>query len=398
MKKALAVTLAVLSLQIHAQNDVIKWGSKDGAKQKISIDQSFYCPQGKILVIDGVVEITHPKEDIYSASPQKLLIKCENVHFTPGSKLLTLSHLNFMIQKKISGDINIQSVRGVDGDKGKPADVLPTKNALNGLDGSGGGDGKGADCVSGRRAENGGGGNFAQHGQSGANGNAGYEGDKGTHSSSIILDVAEIEEGSSLFISAMGGQGGLGGDGGQGQMGGNGGVGGKGGSGGSTDAVCFLSDAGNGGKGGNGGHGGNGGNGGAGGKGGRGGNGGDVRIWMSKPLPDLVSKDIYANGGRGGDGGIGGMYGEGGKGGLGGNGGRKGYSVSGNSSSGKDGTKGNDGAIGMVGPLGAQGGDGINGKIIQPQIVIYDPRPDSDFADLPETETEASIINKIKLY
>jgi hypothetical protein len=397
MKKALVVTLAVLSLQAHAESDVIKWGAKDGTKQKMSIDGSFLCPQGKTLVIDGVVEIAHPKENIMAAKPQRLLIKCETVHFTPGSKLFTLSSLNLMIQKKISGDINIQSARGVNGGEGTIGKPI-TEKALIGLSGSNGNSGKGADCATGKSAQDGASGNFAQHGQTGRDGNTGSEGLEGTHASSIRLDVAEIEEGSSLYISSLGGSGGQGGTGGRGQDGADGGIGGSGGSGGSTDAVCVWAQAGNGGRGGNGGHGGNGGNGGSGGKGGRGGNGGRVEIWISKPLPSLANKDIDANGGRGGDGGFGGSFGEGGKGGEGGSGGRKGYSVTNNGSSGSDGVKGTDGVRGMIGPMGAQGGDGLNGEIIQPSIVIYYPRPDSDFADLPETENEASIINKIKLY
>ena len=350
----------------------------------------YTCLEGDRLVIDGKVDLSHPKEDIYSSLPSKVIVKCYDIHFNKNAHLFTQSELRLYATHDLSGDVRIESTRGQDGKKGADQTFVYATRAKDGDRGSNGKDGNDAECGTsmrpGKHGERGMSGGHAQHGKHGKDGN---QGGKGTDSAPIVVESKYIKPNTRIDIKTIGGNGGKGGNGGPGQDGGIGGRGGNGGTGGDGDCLYWMYKGRNGGKGGNGGDGGSGGIGGRGGDGGAGGNGGDIRVWVVDPYKYdenfYIDIDMNTAGGKGGFGGIGGPGGKAGDGGKGGNGGQGGNAFV--LDDGKRGSNGKDGQRGEDGPKGEDGSIGPDGEPGTKQVFdIARVRPrDDDFYRLPRT-------------
>ena len=401
MKKILTGAILLSSLAVNAK-DVIWKGDRHILEVNTQefdrmIDPrtgqkviQYTCLDQERLVLDGKVKLSHPEENIYDDLPSKVIVKCYDIHFTEAAHLLTDSELRLYVTNDLSGDVRIESTRGVKGPKAPDQTYVYASRAKDGAAGKAGANGDHAKCGLDMRPGTGGNpgmdGGHAQHGNRGKDG---FKGGNGTNSAAIVVESKYIRPNTKIDIKAVGGNGGKGGNGGPGQNGGFGGRGGTGGKGGDGDCFHWIYKGRNGGSGGNGGDGGAGGNGGRGGDGGAGGNGGDIRVWVVNPYKYdsnfYINIDMDTAGGKGGFGGIGGPGGIGGAGGKGGSGGAGGNAFI--VEDGKKGANGKDGKRGVdgeKGPDGSIGPDGEPGKKQVFDLARVTPR-DDDFYRLPTT-------------
>lgn len=362
-------------------------------------EQKFLCNLDETLIINGDVELARQGEDLQKP-PLNIDLICKKIEFRNGGRILTHSNLQ-IVADTIAGFMDVQSIRGVQGQKGEFA-AAKLDVAHAGAAGSRGGNGSSGSLMD--SPGDGGRGQHGYNGMDGLDGNNGQPGGAGGHASDIVLKIGRLEGPVGFRIRAIGGEGGPGGKGGRGQQGGNGGVGGEGGRGG-NQKYAIWNRSGDGGDGGDGGHGGNGGNGGAGGDGGRGGNGGKIAFYIAEVFNTLeLTGDEFDNrGGVGGQPGMGGEGGVGGKGGEGGRGGSSGTALVTSTCSippcegdlGRYGKRGQDGKLGLAGPQGRLGQDGLAGvKILDPKFGFAKTIPDGYFENLPELGNG----NKLKIF
>ena len=336
------------------------------------------CAQNGVgtIFIQGTIELVHPNDKSDGNAPE-ILLQCDDFIFIKDSKIIVTASLYIRGEKNISGNVNIENVRGSSGADGMvdPAIYLRRKEA-SGADGGRGGNGDDAEDISfnypsGRNADNGGEGGAGARGSDGTPVQKTSDGRIGTAAASVTMKARNYGAETTVLVVAKGGRGGKGADGGTGHDGGDGGIGGIGGKGGNA---ALGRTAGDGGRGGRGGDGGNGGQGGPGGNGGNGGRGGDARVYIisdskgnhGNPPSDWT---YYLDGGEGGKPGIGGppgRYGEGKQGGFGGCGGKGSSTLTivwhPDGSCGGQGPHGKNGVDGQPGVIGAFGDDGDPGK------------------------------------
>ncbi|TGQ83717.1 hypothetical protein EN850_02950 [Mesorhizobium sp. M8A.F.Ca.ET.207.01.1.1] len=337
---------------------------------------------GKII-ISGEVTLVHPRDKDPFGDVKKISIFCPLLQFEKDSSLSSISILDIRISDTTSGPVVITNTRGATRGKdgGNPPytgnnpaeDIWVKRVGADGGKGGSGGDGRdGSGCalINDHDSDPGGPGGTGQGGQQGGDLKVagGEPGQNGVSAADVILISTKFAKGTTIDITANGGDGGNGGMGGRGADGGRGGQGGYGGHGGDASSCHTAS---RGGDGGTGGKGGDGGNGGAGGDGGNGGNGATVTVLKEDggPVPPLVAT---FNGGRGGRGGLGGEPGAGGPGGEGGifgwgGGSHKGLIPGiedhGQAGTGNNGANGDPGKPGQAGPLGHNGDDGSLGHL-----------------------------------
>jgi hypothetical protein len=281
----------------------------------------YICEKGEELQITGVVNIKHPKENIYNLKPKVVKINCDYLTFSPHSELGVSSTLHMRIHELAKGDLRFINTRGTKGEDALPQDKLreKSKNGANGIDGEKGKNSLIAiniERATFRKATDGKNGSFGENGSPGLNGVLGTTGKNGAHSGDMGFLIHSFAPESTIFISAEGGHGGKGGRGGNGGQAGDGGKSGKGGAGGKGKTyIGYKSYEADGKPGvdGKGGFGGLGGDGGTGGNGGQGGNGGKIRLYLAKGGQAPEFWDYENNGGHGGTPGEGGEPGLSGK-------------------------------------------------------------------------------------
>lgn len=376
---AIVVALAVLG---HAPASVaetplktITWGPT-GSPYNL---KGYDCAKEGVgtIFIQGTLELVHPDDKPGIAHVPEIYLHCENFIFVKDSKILVKAALYIRGDKTVSGAVNIENTRSVAGKDavGAPSLYARTK-AADGPNGAHGSNGDSAadtshDYPMGRNADNGGEGGPGGRGTDGIAGAPASGGRPGTAAAPITVKAGTYGAGTTIVMTARGGDAGKGADGGTGRDGGDGGVGGTGGRGG--DAAVGRT-AGHGGRGGAGGDGGNGGWGGAGGDGGYGGRGGDAKVLIvgdnkgnhGNPPADWT---YYLEGGKGGAPGIGGAPGRlgkgkpGGFGGCGGSGSNLGPIIfHPEGACAGQGPHGKDGVDGQPGPPGKWGKDGDPGE------------------------------------
>lgn len=415
MKKTITALLLTTSLNVFS-NDVI-WSAAKGEVLNLPMNQfemikdptkdrfiaRYTCNAGERLIVDGQINIEHPYEKASNQLPQKIEIKCFDIHFEKNSLLTVGSELFMVATNDLSGEVKIENTRAKEGARGKNSDFQFKENASSGYKGIDGAAGKDATCkiVDQRPGTGGIAGSDGGHGQHGRPGKRGMAGLRGTDSAPIIVETTFIRPGTTIDIKAIGGDGGAGGNGSRGQNGGHGGVGGNGGKGGDGNCPFWIYKGRNGGAGGNGGNAGDGGIGGRGGNGGAGGNGGDIRVWVINPYQ--YENSLYLNleldtaGGKGGQGGFGGPGGTKGIGGLGGNGGQGGNAfIVDDGKKGINGKRGKDGTDGEKGQNGSFGADGKPGDKQHFDLARVSRR-DDDFYHLPNENIKKSQISTKKL-
>lgn len=174
-------------LMLNAQGSPYRIGQYDCVKEGFSK-----------LVVDGVVELVHPDDLPDSASPE-IFINCPNFEFLKGSKLRTRARL-YVRGEIIEGTVDIENTRGKNGADGSEVRI----------DANDGGDMREAN------------------------------GKPGGASASIILKAGTYGQGTSIHLTARGGDGGKGATGAPGLEGGNGGTGGDGGDGGNGGDAAVL--------------------------------------------------------------------------------------------------------------------------------------------------------------
>jgi len=321
------------------------------------------------IVVDGPVTLLHPMDKDAHANPRDITIDCEKLTFKPGSSLSSMSNLDIRISGLTTGPVRIISTRNVRGDDAKPTpEIWGVRKLMDGGPVGEGRHGDNANCnpLDSHTSEGGWTGPRGNDGETGLHYAApkGESGRSGTTSADVVLLSGSFGPGTTIEVTAIGGDGGAGGRGGRGANGGDGGTGGVGGHGGDG---CETRDGSNGGTGGRGGDGGDGGNGGPGGDGGDGGNGGSVTVGLLEGAGPAPTPKITNRGGTGGDPGLGGERGEGGKkgvggpGGCGGSGSKLGFGRPGDCAG--KGQEGLDGRPGLPGPIGQRGKDGQKGRI-----------------------------------
>ncbi len=292
--------------------------------QEVNTDLFDCASQGiDRLILKGNVEFVHPQgEEAFTSldETKEILIKCKEIHFTEKSVLTSQSNLRVIVDGVLSGSVHINSARGITG-YDAPGRRLPDLSLHKATNGTLGREGKGGENASsppdhdhdGTRGQDGFVGNPGSHGTSGL---TGLTGSPGADAANIHLTTRAVAEGTTVHLSAQGGDGGAGGRGGRGEDGGNGGQGGQGGKGGDASLTHTAERGGDGGRGGQGGAGGNGGSGGSGGEGGQ---GGLAYFYIVDEGGRLAEAGTFnVSGGRGGFPGIGGAPGLGGDGGPGG--------------------------------------------------------------------------------
>lgn len=324
------------------------------------------------IIVRGAVTLMHPDDSLAEGSIKQVVVVCSALAFDPGSEIRSISSLDIRIDGTSTGAIKLVNTRGVNGNAAaQTPDIWATVKMAKGESGRSGADGRDASgCVGmdDHLSENGGNGGRGGDGISGQLYAAakGASGQKGGTSGDVVFISRFLAAGTTVEISAIGGDGGAGGLGGRGADGGDGGDGGKGGRGGFANSCHTASGGGNGGYGGNGG---DGGGGGQGGNGGDGGNGGNVIVAIMEGSASEAPK-ILNHGGAGGSPGKGGEPGVGGDrghGGVGGSGGDVASSAPfGSGAPRASGAPGLDGAASQnVGALGVWGLDGSHGRIGQ---------------------------------
>lgn len=323
------------------------------------------------IVVRGVVELHHPDDKSDSRVAPEITVRCDQVFFEPGSKLLTRAGLRIRAEQTLGGSIVIESNRGAKGADASEGSVMAYGPAENGGPGSSGANGEDArvDFAGIHPSSAGQPGGRGNDGTPGRIGVAGSNGVGGSDGSAISLLAVSFAPGTTIHLMSRGGDGGKGAPGGPGQPGGNGGDGGPGGRGGRANEFRVGSPGGHGGDGGAGGAGGSGGKGGDGGSGGQGGN---LTVLLLVKDPTTAGAppaevEFHNEGGRGGDPGLGGSSGPGGRGGgagVGGSGGQQGYAWAGTISlgAGASGQSGAAGQSGQAGALGLYGRDGAAGR------------------------------------
>jgi len=359
----------------------ITWGPA-GSPYKLT---DYDCVKERVatIFIEGTLELVHPDDKPDKVSAPTIVLRCDNFVFGKNSKIRSRAVLYITGNRSISGAVDIENTRGLDGKNAVVESHLYIRTkAAKGRDGGRGNTGGDAldttvTYPAGRDAETGGEGGAGVRGTDGATGTKAPDGLPGAAAAGITLKAGTYGPGTTIVTTARGGDGGTGANGGPGQDGGDGGQGGEGGSGGNAS---WGRRAGDGGKGGAGGNGGNGGPGGFGGDGGDGGRGGDAHVFI---LTDGTGKqgspptawNHRLEGGKGGVPGLGGPPGRGGNGAPGGMGGCGGTgshvlnigihpagSCAGQGARGKDGLWGGDAAPQPVGRFGRDGNSGVAGS------------------------------------
>ena len=223
------------------------------------------------IIVHGDVKIANSKDADPYKPPLIIPIQCEKLTFESGSSLSSMSAVDIRISKVTAGPVKLVSLRGIRGGDAKPTPDIWTRVKMrrgDAVDPGRSGNNANCDPLNSHDSTVGGDGPRGNDGEDGHKFKAskGAYGDPGATASDIALLTASFAPGSSVEVTAIGGDGGAGGRGGRGADGGDASDGGLGGTGGKACGGANAHSASNGGAGGPGGNGGNGGNGGPGGR------------------------------------------------------------------------------------------------------------------------------------
>ena len=196
------------------------------------------------IVVHGDVKIVNSKDVDPNKPPLVVPIQCEKLTFETGSSLSSMSAMDIRISKVTSGPVKLVSLRGIRGGDAKPTPDIwaPVKMKHGDPVGPGpGGHGAKCDPFDSHDSTVGGGGPGGNGGEDGHKFKApkGAYGDPGATASDITLLTASFAPGSSVEVTAIGGDGGAGGRGGRGADGGDASDGGPGGTG-EVPAVALM--------------------------------------------------------------------------------------------------------------------------------------------------------------